>query len=146
MNYQKLNTFPSNYVILDFETTGFDPFQNEPIQIAAVRYEQFIEKERFVSYIKPIKPIPPFITELTGITNDDVNNAQPVEEVLEKLIYFLKTDPIVAHNASFDMKFLLVNMQKCNIPFKRFSVVDTLTLARKYIPTTNHKLPTLKIS
>ncbi|HZW67819.1 MAG TPA: exonuclease domain-containing protein, partial [Pseudogracilibacillus sp.] len=50
----------------------------------------------------------------------------------------------VAHNASFDMKFLLYKMNKNGITYKKYRVIDTLPLARKYIKTSNHKLVTLK--
>jgi len=56
-----------------------------------------------------------------------------------------KDDVIVAHNASFDMKFLLTNMMFHGIEHKKYRVIDTLSLARKHIDfTKNHKLETMK--
>lgn len=131
--------------MLDFETTGLSHFDNKIIQVAAVRYVNFEEKEKFVSFVKPSTPIPLRITEITGITNEDVRNAPSIETVLPSLIEFLNKDVIVAHNAPFDMKFLLANIHKEKLEYQRFKVVDTLSLARKYIDSTkNHKLPTLK--
>lgn len=145
LTYTKVRKLTPNFVVLDFETTGLSHFDDEIIQVAAVRYVNFEEKEKFVSFVKPSTPIPSRITKITEITNEDVQNAPNIETVLPSLIEFLNKDVIVAHNASFDMKFLLANIHKAKLEYKRFRVVDTLSLARKYIDSTkNHKLPTLK--
>lgn len=136
--------FPSSYVVLDFETTGFSAEHDEPIQVAAIRYEQFEEVASFVTFIRPMKPIPANITSFTGITNANVAQAPTIDDVFPKLVQFIGTHPIVAHNASFDLKFLEVNMRKTGLPYTKFRVIDTVMLARRYIPTANHKLPTLK--
>lgn len=68
-----------------------------------------------------------------------------IENVLDDLKQFLENETIVAHNASFDMKFLLENFDRHAIDYKRYRVIDTLSLARQQISETpNHKLPTLK--
>ena len=136
--------FPSSYVVLDFETTGFSAEHDEPIQVAAIRYEQFEKIASFVTFIRPTKPIPANITAFTGITNEDVADAPTVHDVFPELVQFIGEHPIIAHNASFDMKFLEVNMRKVGLPYTKFRVIDTVTLARRYIPTVNHQLPTLK--
>lgn len=58
---------------------------------------------------------------------------------------FIGNYPIVAHNANFDLKFLLTNYQRYGISYPSLTVIDTLVLARKYIKQIeNHKLTTLK--
>ena len=144
MTYLKLTKLVSNYVVLDFETTGFDPRLNEPIQVAAIRYENFVEKDRYVSYIRPQQPIPPFITQLTGISNHDVQHAPFVNDVFSELVKFIGNYALVAHNAAFDMKFFIHYLNKYQLAYTSFSVIDTLALARQYIHSPDHKLPTLK--
>lgn len=136
--------FPTSYVVLDFETTGFSAMDDEPIQVAAIRYRQFEEVASFVTFIQPTRPIPANITAFTGITNEDVQHAPTTDDVFPQLVAFIGADAIVAHNAVFDLKFLEVNMQKVGLPYTKFRVIDTVVLARRYIPTPNHKLPTLK--
>ncbi|MGE7950852.1 3'-5' exonuclease [Lysinibacillus xylanilyticus] len=143
--YSKIRKLVPNFVVLDFETTGLSNNTDEIIQVAAVRYENFEEKEKFVTFVKPSKRIPYDATEINGISNDDVKDAPSIKEILPKLLEFLKDDVIVAHNASFDMKFLLSAMYKEEIEYRKFKAIDTLALSRKHIDfTKNHKLSTLK--
>lgn len=135
---------PSSYVVIDFETTGFSAQEDEPIQVAALRYEEFVQTEKFVSYIRPSRPIPANIAKFTGITDADVADAPSLTDVFPALIQFLKSDTLVAHHATFDMQFLEVNMRKVGLPYYKYQFIDTVPLARRYIPTQNHKLPTLK--
>ena len=143
--YSRIRKLVPNFIVLDFETTGLSNNTDEIIQVAAVRYENFEEKEKFVTFVKPTKSIPYDATEINGISNDDVKDAPSIKEILPQLLEFLKDDIIVAHNASFDMKFLLSAMYKEEIEYRKFKAIDTLALSRKHIDfTKNHKLPTLK--
>lgn len=144
-NYIRARTLDDDMTVLDFETTGFSPTNNHIIQIAAIKFRDGDEIERFTTYVNPQVPIPSKITRITGITDADVVNAPTIKEVITDLHNFLRNETIVAHNASFDMKFLLENLERYNIQHERFRVIDTLQLARKYInETDNHKLTTLK--
>lgn len=74
-----------------------------------------------------------------------VKSAPPLEQTLRELYEFLNRETIVAHNASFDMKFLLENLKRHEIDHNNFKVVDTVKLARQSIAgLPNYKLPTLK--
>lgn len=145
LNYSRIRKLVADFVVLDFETTGLDAEENTIIQIAAVKYKNFEKVDEFFTYINPIEEIPAKITRITGITDEIVIDAPYLGEMLPKLVNFLDSETIVAHNASFDMKFLLTNVHNHNLPYKKYRVIDTLSLARKHIHTTNnHKLATLK--
>lgn len=144
MKYTRARKLTENYVVFDFETTGFDVFESQIIQIAAVQYENHKKIDEYVTFVNPRFSIPEKITQITGISDNDVRDAPVLQNVLPDLISFIQGYDLVAHNASFDMKFLLYSMNKFNIPYQRFRVLDTLSLARKYINTENHKLVTLK--
>lgn len=136
---------PSNYVVLDFETTGLNPGTDRIIQVAAIRYRNFTKVEQFVTYVNPGITIPQKITKLTGIKNSDVKNAPYINQIMPKLTKFIGSDVIVAHNAVFDIKFLVTNMWMCKLNLPSYVYVDTLGLARKYMrDVENHKLVTLK--
>lgn len=144
-DYIRERTLDNEVTVLDFETTGFSPTDDHIIQIAAIKFHNGDEIDRFTTYVNPQVPISSKITRITGITNVDVANAPTIKEVIADLNNFLRNETIVAHNASFDMKFLLENLKRYNIQHERFRVIDTLQLARKYInETDNHKLTTLK--
>ena len=130
---------------LDFETTGFSATHHEIIQIGAVKYKNGKEIDRFERLVEPFYPIPWKITELTGISTEMVMGAPPIQQSLHELNAFLKGETIVAHNASFDMNFLLENLRRHEIDYDDFKVVDTVQLARQSIAgLPNYKLPTLK--
>lgn len=134
---------PQNYVVFDLETTGLSPKKAEIIEIGAVRVKNGKIAEKFQSYVKPYGPIPPNITELTGITEKMTENAPRIEDALPLFFDFIKDDILFAHNSSFDCRFigtvcLLLGLDPKN------EVRDSLTLARKYINSENHKLETLK--
>ena len=73
---------PTNYVIIDIETTGLDPEYCEIIELAAIKYENNKEIARFNSLVKPDYEIDSFITDLTGITNEMVKNSPKISEVI----------------------------------------------------------------
>jgi len=96
----------SRFIILDFETTGFDPSASDIIEIGAVRVEGLEDRGRYSTFVRPDEPIPPFIRSLTGITDEDVANAPKLRDVVPELLEFLGDLPIVAHNATMERRFL----------------------------------------
>src|SRR5699024_1057215 len=101
------------------------------------------EKSQF---FKPSKPISKRITKITGITNEFLEDKPSLnKELLEELHAYIANKTIVAHNASFDMRFLLYNFYKYNIDHNKFRDNDTMNISRKDInQTTYDKLVTLK--
>lgn len=110
-----------------------------------MKYRNGNEVDRFERFVEPFYPVPWKITQLTGISTEMVIDAPPIEQSLHELNAFLKGETIVAHNASFDMKFLVENFRRYEIDHETFKVVDTVKLARESIAgLPNYKLPTLK--
>ena len=143
--YNKCTYFPSSFVILDTETTGFSPSTEHLIQIACIKVVDDVIVETFNEYVKPPIPIPEKIQKLTGITNEMVENSSNIYDIMPKLITFIGNNTIVCHNASFDMSFIQTNLNTINLSLIGNDVLDTLHLARKYIKDVeNHKLETLK--
>lgn len=131
-----------NYVVLDFETTGLRAGADQIIQVGAVKFRNHEQVAVMNQLVNPSRAISSRITSLTGISNHMVQNEPKVERVILQLIDFIEELPIVAHNASFDMGFLYALDDRIDVP--RFTVIDTLKLARKTINATpNHKLTTL---
>lgn len=145
LKYSRVRKLLPDFTVIDFETTGLSADRDKIIQVAAVKYKDFEKVNEYVTYVNPQIKIPPYITKINGISDKDVKNAPTIKEVLPDLLEFLGDSLVVAHNASFDMKFLLTNMYNHGFEYKRFRVIDTLSLARKYIDSTrNYKLETLK--
>jgi len=129
------------FVALDVETTGLSPIANELIEVSAIKYNGNKKIETFSTLIKPKCRIPYNITNITGITNEMVENSPSVEEVMPKLVEFIGSNPIVAHNANFDYKFI---QNYSNNSFSKNVLVDTVQIGRKLFPKlANHKLGTI---
>lgn len=105
------------YVVVDLETTGFDPYKG--CEIIEIGITEIIDNKIVRNYSRLIKPdniIPPVITELTGISNEMVENEEGIEDVLPRFRKFLGDRVMIAHNAKFDLKFLNYYLKKYNLP------------------------------
>lgn len=142
--YKKSTKPVTDYVVLDFETTGLRAGADQIIQIGAIRYFDHWKDEQMDVLINPQRYISPTITRLTGITNEMVEKAPTIDEKLGELIEFIGELPIIAHNASFDMGFLYALEGVNGISIPEYTVIDTVKIARQKIKDTpNHKLTTL---
>ncbi|MRW84650.1 3'-5' exonuclease [Pseudoduganella sp. FT26W] len=122
-------------VMLDFETTGLSPAMGDRItEVAALRIVDGEVVERYVSLINCGVRIPSFITGLTGITQAMVDKAPPVHEVVPQLLDFIGSDPLSAHNASFDDKFLRAEAERLDLTPRHASLVCSLKLSRRVFP------------
>ena len=131
-------------VVLDFETTGLYPQAGDrPTEVAAVIVHDGRIEGRFHSLMNAGVPIHPFVEELTGITNRMIKSAPPIGDVMRQLMRFIGTFPLVAHNASFDRKFLDAELRRLR-RIRRQEMLCSMLLARRVYPDApNHKLATL---
>ena len=116
-------------VSLDIETTGLDPKNDAIIEIGAVKFNDRRVEDEWNTFIHPGRRIPPFITRLTGITDQMVLQAPPINDVLAELNDFIQDAPIVGHNVRFDLAFL--NRYKVG---KQNDRIDTYELASVLLP------------
>lgn len=132
------------FVVFDFETTGLSAVYDTIIELAAVKMKDGEIIDRFESFANPHHRLSATTINLTGITDDMVENAPEVEEVLRKFHEWSKDAVLVAHNASFDMGFLNVGYTKIGLDKAKNPVIDTLELGRFLYPEMkNHRLNTL---
>ena len=99
--------------------------------------------DRFSQFVNPQVPIPFRIEQLTSITDAMVQDAPPIEEVLPDFLAFCKGAVMVAHNADFDMSFIMENCRRLGLS-DEFTYVDTVGMARFLLPALNRfKLDTV---
>ena len=96
----------AEFSVLDVETTGLTPRYNGVIEIGIVKVKGLKIVERYSSFINPGRPVPYYITQFTGITDDDIFNAPLFEDIAEEVTKFISGSVITAHNLSFDRSFL----------------------------------------
>ena len=121
------------YAIVDIETTGGSARNERITEIAVYLHDGNEVTGEFVSLVNPERNIPYFITNLTGITNEMVENAPHFYEIARKLIEMTEGRTFVAHNARFDYSFIRQEYKSLGYNFKR-SILDTVALSRKLMP------------
>lgn len=128
------------FIVFDLETTGLSPSSDEIIEIGAVKVQNGKIIDTFSEFVHPGREIPSHITELTGISDCMVQDAEEISKILPRFMKFAGNGILVAHNASFDMSFLREACRKQKIEIQN-TVLDTLELSRAMFPELNkHKL------
>ncbi len=134
----------NSLIILDFETTGLSPNMGDrAIEIGAVKLENGKVTEQFQELMNPGRSVSSFIEDYTGITNAMLSKAAPCEEVMARFAYFIQGQNLVAHNASFDKRFLDSELQQISSNYDGKFACSLLVSRRLYQSAPNHKLGTL---
>ena len=105
-----------HHVFIDLETTGLNPQQDDIIEIGAIFVHQGKIVEKFSQLFRASGPLSPAIRLLTGLSDADLENHQPVEEFFPELEQRLQGWTVVAHNAAFERAFLSVVLEKVEAP------------------------------
>jgi DNA polymerase-3 subunit epsilon len=134
----------NSLIILDFETTGLSPDNGDrAIEIGAVKLENGVITDRFQELMNPGRPVSYFIEDYTGITNKMLSKAPPCCEVMERFAHFIQGQNLVAHNASFDKRFLDSELQRISASYDGTFTCSLLLSRRIYQAAPNHRLGTL---
>ncbi len=129
----------SNYISLDIETTGFSREHDHIIEIAAIEYRDGIKVAEFSTLVNPGIELPPKVTELTGITQQDIKCAPALTNIIPSFLEFIGDKLLLGHNLiSFDIPFIEHEM---SVDLSN-SILDTCKLAREWFPD----LPSYRLS
>ncbi|GAB3802492.1 ATP-dependent DNA helicase DinG [Virgibacillus kimchii] len=131
------------YTVIDLETTGQSPAKGDRIievGITVVAHDEIIEE--YTTFLNPGKSIPSFITNLTGIDDEDVAEAPTFREKAEEITAFFKDSYLVAHNVPFDLGFLNGELKRIGMKELTVPIIDTVELSRILYP----KAPSFKLS
>ena len=127
----------ADYVVVDLETTGLDVNGASILEIGAVRISRLQIVDRFETLVRPPGKLPRAIVALTGIHDAMVAEAPSERRALRSFARWLDRTPVapfVAHNASFDHRFVTRALDMCGLPPYRGAVLCTRKLARRLIP------------
>jgi ATP-dependent DNA helicase DinG len=121
------------FAVLDFETTGSQP-TDEIIQVGLAIIENDTITQTYGSFVNPGMPIPPFIEQLTGITDEVVEQAPVIDDILMQFYPLMADCILVGHQISFDLSFLQRTLGQCG--YEPFSgpVIDTMDAFRMFFP------------
>jgi DNA polymerase-3 subunit epsilon len=132
--------------VLDTETTGLSPKEgHRVVEIGAVElFNLHPTGKTFHVYLDPERNIPEETTRIHGITNEKVAGCPKFADVAERLLAFIGDDPLVIHNAPFDMGFLNNELSLSGLPsLGGHPVVDTLVEAKRRHPRQRNNLDAL---
>ena len=135
----------ADFVVFDVETTGSKIPPSRLVEIGAYRVSRGRIVSEFVSLVNPQTPIPPFISSLTGISDAMVASAPLFEHVAAGLLDFVGKSVLVAHNSSFDVRFLNYEIGRV-YPGRKMCNAElcTVSLSRRVVPSlANHRLHTV---
>jgi DNA polymerase III subunit epsilon len=123
-------------VVLDTETTGLDPADGHRIvEVACHELVGHIPTGRvFHRYVNPGREVPEEAREVHGLTAEFLAAYPPFAEIAEELVAFIGNDPLVIHNAEFDLAFLNAELARLGGAPVGVGHVDTLALARARFP------------
>lgn len=124
----------NDYCVLDTETTGLSAYYDEIIEVGILRVRNNIIVDQYSQLIHPNNLIDDFITSLTGITNEMIENMPRIEEVKADILSFIGEDVIIGHNTSFDIRFLEESFGES----LSNTYMDTMQFARKLYPELKH--------
>ncbi|MGB3074963.1 MAG: exonuclease domain-containing protein [Chitinophagales bacterium] len=121
------------YSILDIETTGNHAQRHHITEIAILNFDGEKITDRYITFVRPDSFIPFFISQLTGITNEMVDDAPSFSSIADEIEFFTRDRTLIAHNAHFDYTFLKQAFQREGKIFQR-KTLCTLRLSRKIVP------------
>ncbi|MDR0260746.1 MAG: 3'-5' exonuclease [Comamonas sp.] len=136
---------PQRIAILDFETTGMSPAHGaRAAEVGLVLVEGGRIVDRYQSLMNAGQSMPWNITQLTGITSAMLQTAPPAETVMREAAAFVGNAPLVAHNASFDSKFWVEELQRAGCepprPIATLFACTVLLSRRLYPEAPSHSL------
>ncbi|MCR8559851.1 GIY-YIG nuclease family protein [Mucilaginibacter sp. BJC16-A38] len=121
------------YAIVDIETTGGHASGNGITEIAICIHNGKKVIERYSTLVNPRRDIPIYISALTGITNEMVENAPPFEDVAHDIYHLLNNKIFVAHNVNFDHSFVRHHLAAVGYELQ-CNKLCTVRLGRKIMP------------
>lgn len=124
----------AEFCVFDFETTGTSARTAKVIEIGMARIQKGKIVDTFSTFINPGRPVPYYITNITGIKTEDVQDAPYFDEVYSQIREFIGDSVLVAHNLGFDISFLRNECFAAELEMVPNSTICTLKLARKIFP------------
>ncbi len=121
------------FAIVDIETTGGNSIRNKITEVAIYIHDGEKIIDEFISLVNPECPIAPFITNLTGISNEMVEDAPKFYEIAKDIVTITDGAVFVAHNAQFDYNFIREEFKSLGYNYSR-DYLCTVKLSRKVLP------------
>ncbi len=131
-----LDPLKTEFVVFDVETTGLSVTDGDRIiEIAAARLREGKIIDRFTTFVDPLRALNPEAMKTNHITEKMILGAPKAVDVLPRFVEFVGSTAVVAHNASFDVKFVSYELSLYGRRMREDTpVIDTLKMARALLP------------
>jgi DNA polymerase-3 subunit epsilon len=125
-----LTLYPKGLVAVDLETTGLSPLVDKIIEIAAIKITPAGEVTNYHQLINPLIEIPEFTIQFHGLRNDDLKMSPTIKKPLKEFWEFVGRHPMIAHNSTFDLGYLIKSSHDFQIEFPPLDIYDSCRYAR----------------
>lgn len=130
-NARRVEKADNDFVIIDIETTGLSVENDEILEIGAIRIVNGKTVEEYERLIAVKTEIAQNISELTGITQEQVKeNGKPINEALPSFMDFVKGSEVAGYNVNFDHDFLLAECSRQGIDITKIKFTDVMTIVK----------------
>lgn len=138
-----LTHFPNGLIAIDLETTGLSPLIDRVIEFAAIKVTAK-GTETLHSLIDPNIKIPEETIQFHGIRDQDISGKPSLLEFMPNILSFIGDLPIVAHNAKFDLGFIVFALHNFKMPYPSSDIYCSVKMSRQsFKEIENYKLPTV---
>lgn len=141
-----LRLYPKGLVAVDLETTGLSPLVDKVIEIAAVKITEQGEVSTYHQLINPMIDIPEFTIQFHGLRNEDLISAPTIKKPLKVFWEFVGRHPMIAHNSTFDLGYLIKSSHDHQIDFPPLDIYDSCRYARAVYKNTENSPENFKLS
>lgn len=141
-----LRLFPKGLVAVDLETTGLSPLIDKIIEIAAIKIDEKGEVSSYHQLINPLIDIPEFTIQFHGLKNEDLKDAPTLKKPLKDFWNFVGRHPMIAHNSSFDLGYLIKSSHDFQLEFPPLDIYDSCRYARSLLKKSENAPANFKLS
>ncbi len=136
---KSLLEFPSDYTVIDLETTDLSYEYGEILEMAALKVRNGKIIDRYEQLVKPDDPIPPMATAVNGITDEMVADCPKLEDTMMEYLDFIGDDIVIGHNCvSFDVNYIYKNAFEIYGVWFSNNIVDTMRISRRLFKEEKH--------
>lgn len=141
-----LEFFPKGVCAFDLEMTGLSPIFDKIIEIAAIKILPSGKVETFHTLINPLIPIPEHTIQYHGLTNEILRNAPALKKPFKEFQEFYEHLPLIAHNAQFDIGFLVIALNELNLNPSLSDIYDSCKAARALLRNSSNPPKSFKLN
>lgn len=122
------------FTVIDTETTGLSSIESRIVEVAAIKFSKDGILDKFSTLVNPEQKIPSQCIQIHHITDQMVQSAPKIKQILPDFLKFIEGSVLIGHNINFDLRFLNAELERNGFFQLKNSFIDTLSLSRWSLP------------